>query len=283
MKYVILAGAALAAGTLTLSPAFAQESGSESWSGPYVGASVGKNWVGKGKNETILFDTDLNGSFDNNVTTTANANAFSPGFCGGAALTNAPAGGCRKDKGGLDWAGHFGYDMQTGGVVLGLVLEAGKSRVRDSVSGFSTTPASYTLSRRLNWNAAARLRVGVPVMERTLVYGTGGLAYGKVENAFATTNTFNSFTERGAKDNVWGWTAGGGVEHRIGPALSIGLLYKYTRYGADDYRVNAGQGTPASTTNPFVRPVATAGSTDFARSRSRLSTSSLSGTASFRF
>ena len=268
-----------------VSPAMAQSADEPiDWNGPYIGGSVGYNWVGKSSNETIRFDSNRDGTFGDTVTTVAGADAFSPGYCGGAALSNAPGGGCRKDKGGLDWAGHVGYDrLINGNFLVGVVLEGGKTKLRDSVSAYSTTPASYTMSRSLDWNAAARLRIGAPITSHTLLYGTGGVAYGKVQNSFSTTNTFNTFTQTKAKEDAWGWTAGAGIEQRISQAFSVGVLYKYTAYDADGYRVNAGQGTPASTTNPFVRPGATAGSTDFARGGARLDTHSVMGTASFHF
>ncbi|CAN5344189.1 outer membrane beta-barrel protein [soil metagenome] len=282
MQHIIksLAGAAM---TLALAaPAMAQSDMGDKvdWTGPYVGGALGYSWQPKDNDETIRFDTDGDGRFDNVVTTAAGANAFSPGFCGGAAHSNVPATGCRDDKDGTTWSVHAGYDKQFGNIVAGLVVEGGKTAIRNSVSGYSTTPASYTMTRSLDWNAGVRARLGYTTNSGTLIYATGGGAYGKVKNRFSTTNTFNTFTQTNSKDDAWGWTAGGGIEQKVSKNFSVGVLYKYTRLDSDGYTVNAGQGTPASTTNPFV--ITPAGSTDFNR-YSTFDNHSVMATASFRF
>lgn len=279
MKTIVLPVLAATATLVLATPSLAQ-SGPADWTGPYIGGSLGYSWQPDDDNETIVFDTNGDGVFNDTVANTAGANAFSPGFCGGGSTSTAPGSGCSDDKGGFDWAVHAGYDVQFGSLVGGIVVEAGKTRMRDSVSGFSTTPASYTLSRSMDWNAAARARLGFAAGSATLIYATGGIAYGKVKNSFTTSNTFNTFTQTNSDDDAWGWVAGGGIEQKLTDQISVGALYKYTRYNADGYRVNAGQGTPPSTTNPFV--ITPAGSTDFARD-SKFDTHSVSATASFRF
>lgn len=272
-------------------PAFAQDGHAgggdvSSWTGPYIGGSLGYGWQPNSKrdrNESLAFDTNGDGVFDNQVTTAAGGNAFAPGFCRGQAFGSSPAG-CSGDKDGKAvWSLHAGYDYQIGTFVLGGVVEAGKSNFSNSVSGFSTTPASYTFTRKLDWDGAARLRGGVALNSGTLIYGTGGLAYGKIKRSFETTNGFNTFTENDSSKNDWGWTAGAGVEQKVSSNFSIGVLYKYTRFNDSGYVVNAGQGTPPSATNPFVNPTTTVGSTDIIRTSSRFDNQSVRATASFRF
>ena len=82
MKSAKLTVAALLA-TALASPALAQDSGD--WTGFYIGGHVGYAFQPNDDDETILFDTDLDGNFGDTVRTSAGANAFSPGFCGGAA------------------------------------------------------------------------------------------------------------------------------------------------------------------------------------------------------
>ncbi len=99
MKFILLASAA---GTLlaAASPASAQTS--DSWTGPYVGGRLGLGFQPKDKNETILFDTNLDGSFGDTVNTAAGTNAFSPGFCGGAASAPSLAAAARTTGTGLN-------------------------------------------------------------------------------------------------------------------------------------------------------------------------------------
>lgn len=266
-------------------PALAQdEAPARDWTGPYVGGSVGMSWqpgFDREKNESLVFDTNGDGTFTDTVRTTAGANAFSPGFCAGRALGSTPST-CASEKGRqIAWSGYAGYDLQFGSIVLGGVLEGGRSLVSNSASGFSTTPAGYVFSRRIDWDANARLRAGVALPTNTLIYGTGGLAFAKIKNSFATTNSFNSFTERDTQSDEWGWTAGGGIEQKITDNFSIGLIYRYTRFKTDGHTVRVGQGTPPSTTNPFV--ITPAGYTDIRRSSDVFDHNTVRVNASFRF
>ena len=247
------------------------------WTGFYVGGQLGYGFHKTRDNETVEFDTDLNGEFGDTVRTAAGADAFSPGFCGGPSFGPRPGDCDNDDKDGTSWAVHAGFDYQMGALVVGAVGEYGRADVEDSVSAFSTTPAFYTLTRRLRDNAALRARVG-GAFGNTLVYATGGGAWGKIRNSFRTNNAVNSFTNTGNED-AWGYTYGGGIEQRVAPNFSIGAQYLFTSLEDDDFRVRA-QG-PAPATNPFIR-VNSAG-TDFRRSQERFNTHSVRVTANFRF
>lgn len=275
---------ALASTIAIATPAFAQDNDVGDWSGPYVGGSLGLSWQPNFDRDTLerlTFDTNNNGVYGDSVRTAAGEDAFSPGFCRGRALGSVP-GTCTGDKDKrVAWSVHAGYDRQFGNIVVGGVLEGGRSMIGNAVSGFSTTPASYVFSRRMDWDAAARLRAGVALPTNTLLYGTGGLAYAKVKNSFATSNTFNSFTETNRSKDELGWTAGGGIEQKVSRNFSIGVLYRYTRFKTDDYTVNAGQGTPPSAVNPFV--ITPAGSTNMQRTNDVFDNHSVRATASFRF
>lgn len=278
MRTIIITSAALLAAGLSAAPAMAQSPGDD-WTGFYVGGSVGATVQGHDGSSAVLFDTNLDGSFGDTVRTGAGANAFSPGFCGGAATSNVPTAGCRNDKDGIEYFAHVGFDKQMGNFVIGAVAEIGKNDIRDSTSAFSTTPASYTFNRSLKYGAGLRLRAGYTPNGKTLFYGTGGGAYGKVRNSFTTTNTANSFTGNGNSD-AYGWSAGGGVDQKIGRNFSIGLQYLFTSLKDDDYVVRVGRGT-APVTNPFL--LVNASGTDMIRSDEKFRYHSIRATASFRF
>jgi outer membrane immunogenic protein len=57
-----------------------------------------------GDNKTVRFDKTLDGNFSDTITTAAGANAFSPRFCNGAAVTATPGDGCRQDDRAPDFA-----------------------------------------------------------------------------------------------------------------------------------------------------------------------------------
>lgn len=257
-------------------PALAQVEGD--WSGFYVGGQLGYGFQPSDNSESILFDTTLDGGFGDTVRTTTGANAFSPGFCGGAANGSTPASGCRGDRDGVDWKVHAGADRQFGSFVVGVVGEYGRATIVDHVSGYSTTPAFYTMTRRLRDNASIRARAGVAFGD-TLAYGTAGGAWGKVRNSFTTSNGANAFADNG-NDDAWGYRVGGGLEQRVAPNFSIGAQYLYTSLKDRGYRVNVTQGT-APATNPFL--LANAAGTDFRRSGGRFNSHVAAVTANFRF
>ncbi len=275
ISHILMIGAASLASIAT--PAFAQ-SDDEQWEGAYIGGSFGLGAQSNDRSENVVFDTNLDGSFDNNVTTVLGANAFSPGFCGGAATGNSAAGGCRGDKDGYDYNIRAGYDMQSGNIVYGFVLEGGKSESRDSVTAFSTTPAAYTFTRKLDYSVQARARVGYAA-RGALFYATGGAAYAKINNSFSTTNGANSFTDNG-NSKSWGYSYGGGTEVKVARNFSIGLEYLYTNFVDDDYVVSVGRGTAAAT-NPFL--LVNPQGTDMRRGDSDFDTHSIRLTAAFRF
>lgn len=280
MKFKYLAPLCATLACAVSASAMAQsDTGAVDWTGPYVGGSFGLNWQKKDNGEHLRFDTNGDGNYNDVVTTTTGANAFSPGTCGGGARGATPAAGCNGDKDAIGWMGHAGYDMQFGSIVAGVVAEGGKAYIDDKVTEFSTTPAFYTMRRSIDWNANLRARLGYTTPGGVMPYITGGLAYAKVKNNFTTSNSANSFTEDNRKENGWGWTMGGGVEAKVAQNFSIGARYLWTRYNVGDYRVDVGAGT-APATNPFR--ITPSGGASINRG-DKFDTQSVMATASFRF
>jgi outer membrane immunogenic protein len=278
--YAGLAGAVILG--LTASPAFAQETTEDApFNGLYVGAAGGYDVQPNDAGSTILFDRNLDGRFGDAVTTAAGANAFSGGFCNGATTATTLTGGrgCRKDKDGAAYYGRVGMDTQRGNIVVGVVGEFGKSEITDSVTAFSTTPASYVMTRSVDWEASIRGRAGYAV-NTTLFYGTFGAGYAKIDRDFYSTNTGNAYQQSG-KRQQFGILGGGGIEQKVTPNISVGMEYMFHQYQDDDFRVRVTQGTQPAT-NPFVLAPNTTG-TDFRRSDDKFRWHSLRATAAFRF
>lgn len=277
MKTFLLAAASIAA--MAFAPvAHAQSTDDDApFNGAYIGVAGGYDVQPNDDGSRILFDRNGNG-FNDQVTTATGANAFSPGFCNGRATSSAPTR-CANDRDDWSYYARAGVDSQMGNLVVGFVGEFGKSEISDSVSAFSTTPASYTMTRSIAWEAGARARLGFAA-NTTLFYGTFGPGYARIDREFATSNTANAFTGSG-KRNQWGYQAGGGIEQKLGRNFSIGLEYLYHDYNDDDYRVRATAGS-APATNPFILPPNTSG-TDFARSDTDFRWHSMRATAAFRF
>jgi outer membrane immunogenic protein len=276
MKYALSALFGGSSLLLAAAPAAAQDA--EDWTGPYIGGSFGLGAQKNDRNENVVFDTNLDGTFDNNVLTSTGANAFSPGFCNGAANGPTPDQGCRNDKDGKEYYVRAGYDFQSGNIVYGVVVDGGKSESRDSVTAYSTTPAFYTFTRKLDYSLGARARVGYAT-GGALFYATGGATYGKIKNRFATSNAVNSFATNG-KTQSWGWSAGGGAEVKVASNLTLGLEYLYTNFVDDDFRVDVGPGT-APATNPFL--ITNPAGTTMRRGDSDFDTHAIRVTAGIRF
>ena len=287
-KLTMLAG--LATAGIFAVPAAAQDMTSDRdskpFSGVYIGAAGGYDVQPNDVGSSILFDRNNDGNFSDSVNTITGANAFSPGFCNGSARTGVVDYGCRNDDDGWAYYGRAGFDAQRGNIVVGVVGEFGKSEITDSVAGFSTTPASYTMARKLKWEGSVRARAGLAA-NTTLFYVTGGAGYAKIDNLFFTTNTANAFAATGS-DKRWGYVGGGGIEQKLTKNISIGMGYTYHQYKDDDARVlvtagSALAGSPVLlANNPFVLAPNTAGTT-FRRSDENFRWHSLRGTVAFRF
>lgn len=280
-KPVLISTAALAA-ALGVAPALAQDTGSASgeatgFNGFYIGGSFGGAHTA-GKSDSIAFDRNLDGTFGDTITTAAGANAFSTGFCSGSASSTAN-GNCSFQRDGIEYYGRIGGDTQRGRIVVGFVVEGGRPDFNESVSAFSTTPASYTMTRDVRYNINARGRIGYTPNDTTLFYGAFGPTYAKVRTRISTSNTANSFSSNGSQEE-FGFNAGGGVEQKIGNNFSIGLEYLYTDVRADRGRVRVGAGTAAAT-NPFL--LSNTSGTDFRFSNQNMRWHAARVVAAFRF
>ena len=162
LNLAIAATLALAAGA-----AHAEDA---NWTGFHVGVVGGYAVRSESSGESIGFDTNLDGKFDNTVNNAAGANAFSTGFCGGAFNTNAAPGGCRgDDKSDIEIGVRAGYDYQfAGNWVVGGVVEYTQLQLQDAVTAFSITPAAYTFTRKLRDTIAIRARAGYALGDNQL-------------------------------------------------------------------------------------------------------------------
>lgn len=273
------------AAAVSATPAWAQDSTSAAatrdshFDGPYIQGFGGYSAQSKDSQERLKFDTNGDGSYDNTVRTTTGANAFSPGFCTGRATTATPAAGCRGDRDGAEYGARIGYDRRMGDWVVGGLIEGSKSNAKDAVSGYSTTPASYSIQREIDYSITARARAGYTPGGGALFYVTGGGGIAKIDHDFYTTNTANAFDPQRNGKMVWGWQAGGGTEIMVTSKVSLGLEYLYNRYYDNKYNVLVTQGSAAST-NPFIQDSA---STRIKSSDKNFDYHSLRATVGFRF
>jgi outer membrane immunogenic protein len=179
-----------------------------SWTGLYIGAHVGYGW------------SDADWQFD-----------ATPGIS-----TN------HTGTGGLV-GGQIGYNIQVRQFVFGAEADLSSAWI----DGSTACPgAGFNCGHRFNWMASVRGRAGVAVNNnRTLLYGTAGVAWADVDYAAKDAVTGATFGTGFSNTHV-GWVAGAGIEHMITPNLTARVEYLY--YGFDSATAPAGAlgGGPAS-------------------------------------
>ena len=234
-----LAAGALVAFTLPASPANAQ-----SFSGFYLGASLGAAW---GQSEfRAIDDVPLFPAFT----------IPPPPSSIDVPAANGSVGSAKGNDTRLIGGTQFGYDWRTsGGVVFGgeadfdgtglgmhTVATATASGGANNVHNLAQqVHADYFA--RLKWTSSIRGRIGF-VQDRLMIYGTGGVVFGHVnlETTFLERNSplvvpANATSSLTAKDSGThtGWTLGAGMEWAFTPAWSAGVEYRYNDLGSRDY------------------------------------------------
>jgi outer membrane immunogenic protein len=130
--------------------------------------------------------------------------------------------------------------------------------------------AATSEEAKIEWFGTARLHLGYLVTDQLLVYGTGGLAYGRVGvsgniNLSATPAPFVSFTPgttafSESRTNV-GWTAGAGIEGRFAswlpPNWTWKLEYLYIDLGSLDTSTSFALASNIGNFAPFTGTMAT--------------------------
>ena len=164
------------------------------WAGFYAGANVGYGWGTSGQL-----------ACDANCAAYNNSDPF-----GGV----SPAG----------WLGgvQLGYNFQGAGspLVFGVETDIQASTILGG--------GSDSYKSRLQALGTVRGRAGY-AMDRALVYFTGGLAYGSVDNeAAGATYTNNPNTV------ATGYVLGGGLEYKVKRDLSLKVEYQYVNLGKND-------------------------------------------------
>jgi outer membrane immunogenic protein len=137
----------------------------------------------------------------------------------------------------------LGYNWQHGGFVYGLEGDwswVGAKTTSSTVSNFDASFHADT-SMTVDWLATIRGRAGL-ALDSTLLYLTGGVAFGRVKDKFDV--VFDDidialFTQNRTKV---GWTAGGGIEHMFSPHWTARAEFRYVDLGATGVRCEEAPG-----------------------------------------
>lgn len=191
------------------------------WTGFYVGGNAG---YGFGDRDSV----DTSGQVAVNV--------------------NNVLGGARParvnlDRDGFVGGGQIGYNWQfMPNWLVGIEADIAYTDFRDSTT-VTTLPLAgpgtlaNTFSTRLDYLGTVRGRVGY-VFDRTLIYATGGLAYGRVRNSVNFFGTAGQLQFTGSESSVeTGYTVGGGIEHAFLPNWTVKGEYLFYDLGRDTVNV----------------------------------------------
>jgi outer membrane immunogenic protein len=159
--------------------------------------------------------------------------AFLPALPGGnvcwgtdCAFTN------RQTATGLLGGVQLGYNFQSGPAVFGLEADFGLSSAKTTTTGV-TNFMRWTSETGIDALGTFRGRLGY-AFDRVLIYGTGGLAYGKSRNTHKSdSSAAYTWTDRAG----WraGYTAGAGFEYKFDRNWSAKGEFLYYDLGSKDH------------------------------------------------
>ncbi|HMF90239.1 MAG TPA: outer membrane protein [Candidatus Angelobacter sp.] len=194
------------------------------WTGFYVGVNIG--W-GSGSADTFV----------NPLPTAAQFINLKP-------QTLSP------DPSGIMGGGQVGFNWQHGHFVLGAEFDMSASGMDGTKTvtpiiqnnGTPFPGAGFVSAHQdTDWVASLRPRLGVTLVPRLLVYGTGGVAWAHVTDFAITdfrpvgTTRYPAFID----DTKTGWIAGGGAEIGLSRRWSVRGEFLHYNVGTDSRTVNA--------------------------------------------
>ena len=244
---IALASSAMAADLPVKAPALLRAAPVPTWTGFYGGVNIG-------------------GGFASNNTTGGQTSYYSQNS-GSSSSTGGPSWSDNTDLSGVIGGAQIGYNFQLNPTwVVGFETDFQGSSLKGDLNASQTTGVSLNLNgvynpatsdvypvtgtgaetQQIDWYGTVRGRVGVLTGDQTLlVYGTGGLAYGRVRQSFNYTANWLPYAALGFEgttvsasgattETKVGWTVGAGLEWR--PVTlgnwSVKAEYLYTDLGS---------------------------------------------------
>jgi len=187
-----------------------------SWTGFYVGAQGGYGWLDY--KQTIVSDS------------------LALGLCSTSGLVDS----CSSSPGGGVFGGFAGYNWQSGNIVFGVEADGSWVGLKRTETLPTSLVGSVTVRGEVEWLATVRGRLGV-AFSPTMVYVTGGVAFGGVNSGWTNTGAPPVATlDKGTKT---GWVAGGGIEHAFARNWSIRAEVLYHDLGKDTGTTSFAGGT----------------------------------------
>lgn len=210
-RYAMLCAALIAAPLA----ASAQGNTPASWDGAYFGGTFGYGYS------------------DNDVKTSGQAAGNITNVNGGAR-----PGSVSLEQDGFLGGAHAGYNWQRNSVVYGVEADIAYTDMDES-SNVRTTALNgvdrlnNNFEQELNYLGTVRGRAGY-ALNQMLVFATGGLAYGSVDNKADFFGPVGQKQFSGSEDGVQiGYTAGGGLEYAFSSRVALKAEYLYYDLGSE--------------------------------------------------
>jgi outer membrane immunogenic protein len=162
-------------------------------------------------------------SSDDNIETTGQAAGNIANVLGGAR-----PGSVTLDRNGFVGGGQIGYNWQFApNWLVGIEADISYTDFHETVAvatvphGGVAATLNDTFSNRMEFFGTVRGRLGY-VFDRTLVYATGGLAFGDVNNSVDFFGPVGQLQFTGSTDRIeTAYTVGGGIENAFAPNWTV--------------------------------------------------------------
>jgi outer membrane immunogenic protein len=192
-----------------------------SWTGFYVGASVGAEWMRDPATLSLP---------------PGPPQLFGPFLAAGVIPT-----AYEVTKTGVLGALQLGYNWQFDRWVLGTEADISGPRVgstqnitRSAPTNFSSAATTYQTN--VDYVGTVRGRLGGLVTPTLLAYATGGFAYGSVSRLYSETQIGVGVQSSGTSQNIeTGWTAGGGLEWAVTDHITFRGEYLYVKLSGTNF------------------------------------------------
>ena len=231
-----------------------------SWTGVYLGGNAGYSWGRARTDQTdVSTATDLVRAF---VVSTGAETSTVTGFpqtfpVVGTPVTTSAITSARSNVNGFVGGVQAGYNWQLDRYwLVGFEADFQGSGERGGVSGCTVAgctsgSAFQSASTRLEWFGTARVRVGWLPVERVLLYGTGGLAYGSLKSDYLSgiNSALVPLLGGSTRSTRLGYAVGGGVEGAIDRHWTIKGEYLFMAF--DPYSTDLG-GVTATTNGASI-------------------------------
>jgi outer membrane immunogenic protein len=215
----------------------AQNYAAVNWSGLYGGVNAG---YGSGGSSNLFVEDQANWAY-------TVKNAQGQVIASGSGTDYASLKKSFDSSGGFG-GGQIGYNTQRGNIVFGVEGDLQGSGITGSGAGTlnltlsdpynnSTFTSKVSAKSELDYFGTFRGRVGYTV-GNALVYFTGGLAFGGVNDNLTFTDDTGTKHSKSNSSTLTGYVLGGGAEYFLNPSWSVKAEYQYIDLGQTDLKLD---------------------------------------------